>query len=76
LLHSLEAHHVNFVVVCSQVVNHHLLRDLTKHGLWNEEIKNQIAAGKQEKNYAGYNSGLNNKKPLAVEMPRGKSRQQ
>jgi len=35
---------VNFVVVCSQVVNHHLLRDLTKHGLWNEDIKNEIIA--------------------------------
>ena len=35
---------MSFVVVYSQVVNHHLLRDLTKHGLWNEERKNEIIA--------------------------------
>ncbi|KAJ9579859.1 hypothetical protein L9F63_004461, partial [Diploptera punctata] len=27
-----------------QVVNHHLLRDLTKRGLWNEDMKNEIIA--------------------------------
>uniref|UniRef100_A0A8C9F757 Ribonucleoside-diphosphate reductase n=1 Tax=Pavo cristatus TaxID=9049 RepID=A0A8C9F757_PAVCR len=29
---------------CLQVVNPHLLKDLTERGLWNEEMKNQIIA--------------------------------
>lgn len=28
-----------------QVVNHHLLLDLTERGIWNEELKNEIIAG-------------------------------
>jgi len=27
-----------------QVVNHHLLRDLTEYGLWNDDMKNEIIA--------------------------------
>lgn len=34
-----------FFGLCSlQVVNPHLLKDLTERGLWNEEMKNQIIA--------------------------------
>lgn len=31
-------------VLGSQIVNPHLLKDLTERGLWNEEMKNQIIA--------------------------------
>ena len=31
-------------MLCLQVVNHHLLRDLTEAGLWTKEMKNQIIA--------------------------------
>lgn len=29
---------------CFQVVNHHLLRDLTERGLWNKDVKNAMIA--------------------------------
>ena len=31
------------VCVC-QIVNHHLLKDLTELGLWNSDMKNQLIA--------------------------------
>lgn len=33
----------NVLVLCHlQIVNPHLLKDLTERGLWNEEMKNQL----------------------------------
>lgn len=32
------------LVCCCQIVNHHLLKDLTELGLWNSDMKNQLIA--------------------------------
>ena len=62
--------HLNTFGFCPcQVVNPHLLKDLTERGLWNEEMKNQIIAHNGSIQVQGAGQGFCQAAPAAPAFP-------